>query len=66
MTPESEIAVLKEQMKDTREDVRTILTNHLPHLSEDIRSIKVQLSYYSGALAVLAIFLQFVPRLFNL
>jgi hypothetical protein len=54
MTPtvETEIAVLKEQLKQVIENTDSIKNNHLPHIYDRLGKLETRLSYYAGGIVV--------------
>lgn len=48
-----EIAVLQTEMRSVKEDISTIMTNHLPHLQSRLDSIERKLAYYAGGIVVI-------------
>ena len=66
-TIETEIAVLKEQLKYVVESIDSIKENHLPHiynrlekLDERFGKIETRIAYYSGGIVVAMALLQFI------
>lgn len=47
------IARLDEQMIETKDFIRDIKDNHLPHIYKELNSINLKLAYWSGAIIVL-------------
>jgi hypothetical protein len=54
-TIETEIAILKEQLKYIVENIDSIKENHLPHIYDRLNSIEKKLAYYLGGLAALTV-----------
>ena len=50
---ETRVEGIKEDLDSVREDVKDILTNHLPHLREEISSNKLKIALIAGAAAFL-------------
>ena len=49
---EVDVAVLKEQMSETKDFIKDMNDNHLPHIYNSINSINIKLAYWSGAIIV--------------
>lgn len=59
-----QIAVLKEQVDNICERLELIEKNHLPHLQQDMQSVKLHLAYYSGGLAVFFVAIELAFKFF--
>ena len=45
---ETRISHLEKDMDSVCEDVKSIMTNHLPHIQEELTALKIQLRIYGG------------------
>ena len=64
-----DLAILHERVEklggdimEMKEGHKQILTNHLPHIYEELTTIKVRLAYWAGALASLIIIIQIIVK----
>ena len=55
-----DIAVHEERLKQLEDMVRAILENHLPHLKDEIISVKLRIAYWSGGIGALLGLLQII------
>ena len=56
----TDIAVLKSEHNATREFIKKMEENHLPHLYNRLSSIETKLAYWGGGIAVLVVVSQVV------
>ena len=55
-----ELAILKTDLKNIKEKIGMIETNHLPHIYDRLGSIEKRLAYWMGGIAALIIITQIV------
>lgn len=55
-----EIGSLEADVKGLKEDVGTILTNHLPHVYERLGKIENRIAFAAGGLALLQVLIKFI------
>lgn len=61
-----DIAVLKNDVGRLKDDVTSIMTNHIPHLQKDVQEVKNRLAMWGGAIIILGILVpQFIGKIFN-
>ena len=61
---EIDVVILQEQMLETKEFIKDMKVNHLPHLYDGINEIKRQQAYWAGGITVVVILAQiFIQKL---
>ena len=58
------IAVLDEQMNETKLFIKDMKENHLPHIYEGINAINLKIAYAAGAVVVLTAITQIAIKYF--
>lgn len=54
------LAVLEEKVDSFCERLEKIENNHLPHIQEELTSIKIRMAYYNGAGVIVIAIVQFL------
>lgn len=55
-----DIEIIKERVENLCERLELIERNHLPHIQEELTSIKLRMAYYTGAGIVILAVTQFL------
>lgn len=60
-----DIAVLKTKVDGVQDDVKTIMTNHLPHIQAKLDTIDKKLAYWTGGMAAIVSAVQILIKIFG-